>query len=163
MTDLFEQFWGVYPNKKGKGAARKAWEKATAGNDESAMLTDVLLALEAQKRYRIEAKSLGEFIPEWKHPSTWLNQECWLDEIGSHAELKQRHELQTCKHCSEPVHGPRFDVCSHHLEFTPDGRLNGVLMADELRAYYNQNPEIKTMNHHQAALWMKQKIRGIGQ
>lgn len=107
LTELFDEFWAGYPVKKGKGAARKAYEKALKGNDKRELHKDILLAIEAQKRYRNEAQSAGEFIPQWKHPATWINQECWYDEIKSHAELRQDSQPPTiCEmpDCSEPVH-----------------------------------------------------------
>lgn len=159
----FDTFWALYPNKKGKGAARKAYEKVMTGNDEAALFKDMELALEAQKRYRQEARSSGEFIAPWKHPSTWLNQECWLDEIGSHADLKQKAELAQCSMagCECEVHGPRFDHCAYHLEFDEKDHLRDVLMAPELRKYYNDHPEIQGLKGAEAMKWMKDKIRNI--
>ena len=163
MIDYFEQFWSLYPNKKGKGAARKAFEKVMQGNDEVALFSDLTLALEAQKRYRQEAKGHDEFIAPWKHPSTWLNQECWLDEIGSHSDLKQRDELAKCSvtGCDSEVHGQQFDRCAYHLEFDERDHLRDVLMAPELRAYYNAHPEIQGLKGEAAVAWMKKKIKEI--
>jgi len=162
-ADNFDTFWSVYPNKKGKGAARKAFEKVMDGNDEEALFKDIMLALEAQKKYRNEARSSGEFMPPWKHPSTWLNQECWQDEIDSHADLKQRAVLSQClvEGCMSEVHGSRFQYCGHHLEFDEKDHLRDVLMAPELRKYYNDHPEIQGLKGDEAIKWMKVKIKQI--
>jgi uncharacterized protein YdaU (DUF1376 family) len=68
----FAEFWLAYPRKVSKGAAVRAYERALRKTS-----ADVILAaLKAQ-------------VPTWdmsepkyiKHPSTWLHQECWSDEI----------------------------------------------------------------------------------
>ncbi len=74
--ERFEKFWKSYPRKIGKGQARKVWLRLKP-NDE---LTDTLvMAVEAQKKSEQWQKSQGQFIP---HPTTWLNQERWEDEIS---------------------------------------------------------------------------------
>jgi hypothetical protein len=66
---LFEEFWGVFPRKIGKGAARKAYVKALV----RATHADILAGA---KRYAASKPD-----PEYtKHPTTWLNADCWLDE-----------------------------------------------------------------------------------
>jgi hypothetical protein len=67
----FEIFWEVYPRKVAKGAARKAWRKA------SPPLEIVLDTLDWQIVSDGWTKDGGKFIP---HPATWINQERWLDE-----------------------------------------------------------------------------------
>jgi len=91
--DKFEQFWQAYPNRKGKGAAAKKYEKIDEDTHKA-----ILLAIDAQKRHRNLAKKTGEFMPEWCMPVTWLNQQRWLDEIPSHAETKEKSEVKKC-HC----------------------------------------------------------------
>jgi len=161
MTD-FERFWELYPNKKGKGAARKAFEKAMQGNDQTALFKDMELALEAQKRYRNEARLKNEFMPPWKHPSTWLNQECWLDEIASHADLKQKYESKFC-FCGKETHGPKFQYCAEHLQLDEHGRFRDVLMAPEIREYYRKHPEIHGLTGRDAVQWItKMRLKPFG-
>jgi hypothetical protein len=71
----FLTFWSAYPNRVGKGAAEKSWNK---NNHPS--LEIILEAIKKQKNWR--ANSGGKFRPEWKHPATWINQKCWEDEIA---------------------------------------------------------------------------------
>lgn len=72
-VDLFEEFWKAYPNKTGKDAARKAFDKRKPGKQ---LLVDMLEALEAQKQSEQWRKQGGQFIP---NPATWLNQGRWQD------------------------------------------------------------------------------------
>lgn len=70
-VDSFEEFWGRYPRKVGKGQARKAYAKALKlDTHENIMfgLSQQIPAMEATDK---------KFIP---HPSTWLNGERWNDE-----------------------------------------------------------------------------------
>jgi hypothetical protein len=74
--DDFLAFWKSYPIKVGKGAALKAWEKAK--KDGMPNLEAVLKAVHEQKQSQAWLKDNGQFIP---HPSTWLNQGRWDDEV----------------------------------------------------------------------------------
>ena len=68
-TSKFNKFWELIPNtmRKGKGKAVRAYKgiKTT--------LTEEELAQRYQQHHRINKDYT-------KHPSTWLNQECWLDD-----------------------------------------------------------------------------------
>jgi len=68
-TQSFEDFWSIIPSKmrKGKGKAFKAFKKSKYE----------LTIEELSERYRKHHELNGEFT---KHPATWLNQECWLDD-----------------------------------------------------------------------------------
>lgn len=73
----FDRFWEAWP--KGKKVARvaalKAWKRLRASEE---LVKTILDALEKHKLSRKWIKDGGEYIP---HPSTWLNQRRWEDEI----------------------------------------------------------------------------------
>jgi hypothetical protein len=69
-AEHFEVFWSKYPQKVAKGAARTAYEKAVANGASERDIYQGLVRC-------IEEVFEAPFIP---HPSTWLNQERWLDE-----------------------------------------------------------------------------------
>lgn len=69
----FEAFWSAYPRKVGKGAARKAFQAAAHKVPLSQML-------EAVQRYQRFLKQPG--APHCCHPTTWLHQERWTDELN---------------------------------------------------------------------------------
>jgi hypothetical protein len=65
----FEDFWGVYPRKVGKGAARKAYRNALKRASEAEILAGA----------KVYAASKPE--PQYTaHATTWLNADRWLDE-----------------------------------------------------------------------------------
>lgn len=72
----FEVFWNAYPKKAGKKAAIKAWEKAK----DKPNVVDMVQAIEKFKKSPQWMKENGQFIP---HPSTWLNEGRWADEVVS--------------------------------------------------------------------------------
>lgn len=72
IADDFETFWKKYPRRVGKGAARKAFDKARKKTTLDKML-EAINAYILHKPERID----------FKHPATWLNQECWDDEWQS--------------------------------------------------------------------------------
>lgn len=72
----FDSFWSAYPRKQGKGAARKAFQKAR----KKAALETMLSAIETQKLSAQWKRDGGQYIPQ---PATWLNQERWGDELDA--------------------------------------------------------------------------------
>lgn len=87
--DLFPKFWKLYPNKKGKAAAEKAWKKLKATEDLFALIASGL----AKQVVCVEwAKDGGQFIP---HPATWLNGKRWEDEVKPASNV---HQLPISRH-----------------------------------------------------------------
>jgi hypothetical protein len=76
----FENFWSVYPKKKAKKAAYKAFKNA---KDKPGPV-DMIAIIEMQKR---SAQWLGGFIP---NPATWLNGGCWDDETEAQQQIAAR-------------------------------------------------------------------------
>ena len=77
MND-FELFWSHYPLKKAKGAAKKKFESL----QKTKQLPDVnvlIKSIQDQMKEKAHLRNQNRFCPEWKHPSTWLNQSCWQD------------------------------------------------------------------------------------
>src|ERR1035437_1590373 len=95
----FAVFWSRYPNKKGKGDARKAF------GPNAHLIAKMLEAIEGQIEDR-EAKRIAKrFVPEWKHPGTWLRAECWEDE--DEVETREVKWKSTCSKCPHDPHpGP---------------------------------------------------------
>ena len=84
-TPEFCAFWEAYPRQEAKGAARKAFAAAS-------LKADPAIIIAAARR--VEDK--GQYT---KHPATWLNKECWLDQETRH----------------EPNHPPRRPGSGHAL------------------------------------------------
>jgi len=76
-TDEFETWWQAYPNKTGKGAAFKAFQRAKRRGDGDRLFS----ALQQQLPNLEQAanRSDGNFCP---HAATWLNQSRYDDEVS---------------------------------------------------------------------------------
>ncbi len=71
----FVAFWGIYPRRDSKLSAREAWPKALArAGGDAAVIND------GAARYR-DWPGRDEQFP--KMPATWLNNECWNDELAA--------------------------------------------------------------------------------
>lgn len=71
----FQEFWLAYPRKIGKGAARRSWKRIRPDTE----LQQRILNSLSQHTYSHDwSREYGRFIP---HPSTFLNQERWDDEL----------------------------------------------------------------------------------
>lgn len=78
LLHKFEHFWNRYPQKQGK---QKTWDVFQNLNPDEQLMQTIMRALEAQVSSVNEKKVLGIWVPNWKHPSNWLAQHCWEDEI----------------------------------------------------------------------------------
>ena len=76
----FDSWYSSYPLKKSRGAAEKVFIKI---NPDEKLLSKMIEAIEKQKVHHSKLRDLNIFAPEWKYPATWLNSECWLDEIDN--------------------------------------------------------------------------------
>lgn len=86
--DLFARFWALYPNRKGKQNAEKAWGKLAVT---PAMFELITAALALQVTSAEWTKDGGQYIP---HPATWLNGKRWDDEVRP----GNVHRLPNSKH-----------------------------------------------------------------
>jgi len=71
----FHEFWKAYPQKTGKKAALRAWQKAR----DRPPISEILAAISRAKNSR---QWRNGYIP---NPSTWLHQGRWSDEVMEHA------------------------------------------------------------------------------
>jgi hypothetical protein len=73
----FLDWYELYPEKKGKGAAYKSWQKI--GKKGIVTPKELMAAIAAQvKANHFRGRDGQDYIP---NPSTWLNQNRWEDEI----------------------------------------------------------------------------------
>jgi len=155
--DKFSEFWARYPGKKiAKLKCRDKYDKLPEDEHKK-----IMLAIDAQLRYRTAAKKTGEFVPEWCNTQTFINQSRWYDEIESHAELKEKQNLNICcmPDCNLEVMGSRFATCMNHFSHHADGRLRDAMnLVPELRKAYN--PKIAAAPKHgvEALRWALSRV-----
>lgn len=73
LAEAFDVFWKLYPNKKSKKDARKAWEKLKPNAE---LRETLMIALGNHRLSRDWTKDDGQYVPM---ASTWLNGERWTD------------------------------------------------------------------------------------
>jgi len=113
----FDEFWAKYPGKKvAKPKCKLKYDKLS--DDEH---KKVMLAIQAQSRYRAAAAKQNEFVAEWCNTQTFINQQRWYDEIESHAELKEKVAVKKC-HCGNEL------PCEKH--FYPANDLGRQMLID---------------------------------
>lgn len=74
LNELFDKFYSVYPVKKSKEQARKAFVKLKPTEE----FTDMLIADVTKRLLKDQGWKDKQYI---KHPSTYLNNKSWTDEI----------------------------------------------------------------------------------
>ena len=72
----FDLFWSLYPKKKAKESARKAWAKLKPSEE---LVKTIIKAVGVAKHTEEWKKDGGKYIP---YPATYLNGKRWEDEGG---------------------------------------------------------------------------------
>ena len=80
MPTAFAAWYAAYPRHVSKEAARKAWNKL---RPDEALVSEMMAALAEQKRSAEWTEDGGRYVP---HPSTYLHQQRWTDELTPPAE-----------------------------------------------------------------------------
>jgi helix-turn-helix protein len=81
-SEAFKQFWAAYPRHVGQLAARKVWDKAL----KEAPADQII---DGARRYAAERQDEN---PKYtKHPATWLNGGCWMDEPGANSHREKNY------------------------------------------------------------------------
>jgi len=104
-SEELERFWSVYPNKKKKPNTSKALEKAL----EKTTIDVIMSALVDYTKSQDWVKDNGQWIP---HPTTWLNGEQWLDEIGK----PTTQPTPPTKQLSEAEKLAKFEISKKKIE-----------------------------------------------
>jgi hypothetical protein len=99
LLTQFEKFWDVYPEKKSRQLAWKAFELL---NPDASVFAKMILAIHTQIQNRKEQQLNGAWIPAWKYPANWLAQRCWENEITEVTQEKN-NEHNRADHQHEPA------------------------------------------------------------
>jgi hypothetical protein len=70
---LFQEFYDLYPKKKSRQSAIKAYEKAVKKTTHE-------IIMQGLKNYKAEIAIKNTSMQYIKHPATWLNGGCWDDD-----------------------------------------------------------------------------------
>lgn len=88
--NAFAQFWSIYPKKKSKGQAEKAFSKI---NPDEQLLAVLIAKIEQAKKSDDWLKDGGTYIP---YPATWLNGKRWEDEDCA---IEKKQPTMRCEKC----------------------------------------------------------------
>ena len=98
--DLFPEFWKIYPRKKDKKNARKKFQKLKLQEQKD--------CIEGTKMYVKEIEIKSTEMTYIKHPTTFINGECWEDEFE--VEVKKK-SLQASDYPMDAVGSARKGWC----------------------------------------------------
>jgi hypothetical protein len=84
LKEQFDQFRVSY--KGTKGGLNKEFETLKKHKDWKEIVPKLEQALQYQSQARRGLDEAGDFCPNWKNLSTWMNQRCWEDEIAQPLE-----------------------------------------------------------------------------
>jgi len=98
--DAFETFWRAYPRRIGKGGARKKFEAAIRKTDLATMLAAIRVYMRCKPSWM-----------DFKHPATWLHNECWHDEWDTPSPARNYADAaRNLTYGAESLFGDRGDV-----------------------------------------------------
>lgn len=90
IEEGFNEFWRVYPKKRAKVAALKAYERAVMGAAKGSRHIRVAEIQQAAERYALERA--GQDDKYTKYPAGWLNDGQWEDQPVAIARRQSDHE-----------------------------------------------------------------------
>lgn len=107
QASAFDSFWSAYPRKVGKKAALTKWKQI---NPNDALIAKIMQAVESHKQSDDWTRDNGKYIP---HPSTWLNQGRWDDELEPAKPTTQANPAPVDK-----IIGLYHKICPNHPKVT---------------------------------------------
>jgi hypothetical protein len=87
LSEKFETFWSLYPEKKSKHKAQAAFEQL---NPDDPLFQQMTQALQRQTQHFETMQLSGAWVPPWKYPANWLTQRCWEDELEETQHAKHK-------------------------------------------------------------------------
>ncbi len=102
-VDGFEQFWKLYPKKKSRKDALKAWKKLNPGAELQAVM---IAALGRHCISRDWTKDAGQYIPM---ASTWINGERWHDVLQPAGAVAQGSAFNNLPHHTDDMYQESHD------------------------------------------------------
>jgi hypothetical protein len=105
-NELFDNWWSIYPKKKAKAAARKAWDKCKV--DKQMLIDDITNRVANDPQWQDI-----QFVP---FPATYLNGHRWEDEIvntrgNGNGTAKKQNASQFLDNCIAFANGGTVDRC----------------------------------------------------
>lgn len=93
ISVIFDQFRIEFPGTK-RGLNTELNNFLKKNKPETIQL--LLPSLKKEKEHREALIESGQFVPQWKNLSTWINQRCWEQEFRDlkQSESKQNHETK---------------------------------------------------------------------
>lgn len=121
LLSQFEKFWSLYPEKKSRQSAWKAFQVL---NPDHALFNKLIEALLLQIQHREEKEASGIWIPPWKYPANWLAQRCWEDDITTN---KLQQENQHAKPRRSSGHEPAKDLFWSDDESSDEAEKDNII------------------------------------
>lgn len=85
---VFDSFRKKYPGTK-KGLLTEFNNFKKKHKDYKTIVHSLSESLDAQIAARDKLKGFGQFVPEWKHLTTWINGRCWEEELPEAEEVEK--------------------------------------------------------------------------
>lgn len=91
----FDKFRKKYPGTK-RGNETE-FNNFLKHKDWKEIINSLEYIIDNQINIKRSKKNMGQFVPEWKHLKTWINQRCWEEEIPiDNISLKEYSYNQVC-------------------------------------------------------------------
>lgn len=119
----FERFWNKYPRRIGKAKAQVVYKRKA-----SSLLKEKKIMEGLEKyitKWKVE-KTLNEYIP---HPTTWLNEERWNDEV----EIGREVENKNFRKFEDDMQKKKEEFNKNYVKDDNTGKM--VKLSDYLEGY----------------------------
>lgn len=87
----FDEFWELYPHgrRRAKGKCRPKYAKLVRKGLHPKIIEALHLQIKAYNTKIKDKTKTKDFVADWKLSETWLNGECWDDDVPTRAVLQK--------------------------------------------------------------------------
>ncbi len=117
LREKFEKFWSLYPQPQNQP---KAWDAFLRLDPSDDLFEQMLLSLQAQITHHHESKARGHWVPHWKHPTNWLMQHSWNDELIVYKTRETTHAI----HQRRPAKKSSIEILWESCKDSPDAHVH---------------------------------------
>jgi len=95
-SEEFKNLWSIYGKLNGakKAYSYKVYQARKKKKPDMPPVEDIISSIKAQIKDTERKRNRGQFVPEWPHLSTWINQDRWTDEVTG---IKTKEDIETDK------------------------------------------------------------------
>lgn len=113
LSKIFEEFWTLYPQPQNK---THAWNEFKKLDPDEVLFSEIRNALVDQVQIYQQRKAEGLWVPHWKYPANWLEQQCWNNELQFESLEEKNHATRSSSYAKPKSTDFFWESCKAGIE-----------------------------------------------